>query len=252
MTNHETRHALINAAAVLLTLATAQTAEPIAGRQLNIVFILADDLGYSDLGCMGSKFYQTPNIDRLAAQGMRFTNAYAACSVCSPTRASILTGKYPARLHLTDWLNGRPDRPDQKLNRPQFQMFLPLEEVTLAEALKDAGYQTAFVGKWHLGEASECWPEHQGFDLNIGGCGAGHPPSYFSPYGIKNLSDGPKGEYLNERLTDEALKFLNHAEKGQAVPSLLRALRRPHAVAGETRRHRQIQAAGGETGQVRP
>jgi len=151
---------------------------------------------------------------------MRFTDAYAACSVCSPTRASILTGKYPARLHLTDWLNGRPDRPDQKLNRPNFQMFLPLEEVTLAEALKDAGYQTAFIGKWHLGESTNYWPEHQGFDLNIGGCGAGHPPSYFSPYHIPNLPDGPKGEYLNERLTEEALKFMDRAAR-QKNPFLL-------------------------------
>jgi arylsulfatase A-like enzyme len=174
----------------------------------NVLFILADDLGWSDLGCYGSKFYETPNLDRLAKESVRFTDAYAACNVCSPTRASILTGKYPARLHLTDWLNGRNDRPDQKLNRPKFQMFLPLEEVTVAEALKEAKYQTAFIGKWHLGESPNYWPEHQGFDLNIGGCGAGHPPSYFSPYGIPNLPDGPKGEYLNDRLTDEALKFL--------------------------------------------
>lgn len=137
-----------------------------ASAKPNVVFILADDLG-----CYGSTFYETPNLDRLAKQGLRFTDAYAACNVCSPTRAAILTGKYPARLHLTDWLTGRPDRPDQKLNRPKFQMFLPLTEVTIAEALKDAGYQTAFIGKWHLGEESKYWPEHQGFDLNIGGCG---------------------------------------------------------------------------------
>ena len=194
---------------LLLTLLGCATV--LAADRPNIVFILADDLGWADLGCYGSKFYETPHLDSLAKQGMRFTDAYAACNVCSPTRASILTGKYPARLHLTDWLSGRPDRPDQKLNRPQFQMFLPLEEVTLAEALKDAGYQTAFIGKWHLGESTNYWPEHQGFDVNIGGCGAGHPPSYFSPYHIPNLPDGPKGEYLNDRLTEEALKFLTRA-----------------------------------------
>jgi arylsulfatase A-like enzyme len=183
-----------------------------ASRRPNVVFILADDLGWADLGCYGSKFYETPNLDRLAKQGMRFTDAYAAANVCSPTRAAILTGKHPARLHLTDWLTGRPDRPDQKLNRPNFQMFLPLAEVTVAEVLKEAGYRTAFIGKWHLGEESKYWPEHQGFDLNIGGCGKGHPPSYFSPYGIPNLKDGPPGESLNERLTDEALKFLEQTK----------------------------------------
>jgi arylsulfatase A-like enzyme len=139
---------------------------------------------------------------------MRFTDAYAACSVCSPTRASILTGKYPARLHLTDWLPGRPDRPDQKLKRPVILDHLPLEEVTLAEALQEAGYRTGFIGKWHLG-GTNFFPENQGFDLNVGGCQRGSPPSYFSPYRIPTLPDGPKGEYLTDRLTDEALKFID-------------------------------------------
>lgn len=186
----------------------------------NIVFILADDLGWADLGCYGSTFYETPHLDRLAKEGMRFTDAYAACNVCSPTRASILTGKYPARLQLTDWLHTRPERPNQKLNPPKIQMFLPLEEDTLGEALKAAGYQTAFIGKWHLGSETNYYPEHQGFDLNIGGCGSGHPPSYFSPYGIRTLPDGPKGEYLNDRLTDEALKFMDRAAQKKA-PFLL-------------------------------
>ncbi|NQX01451.1 sulfatase-like hydrolase/transferase, partial [bacterium] len=202
-----------------LLLATGATTGWAADRP-NVIFILADDLGWADLGCYGSTFYETPNLDSLARQGMRFTDAYAAGNVCSPTRASILTGKHPARLHLTDWLNGRPNRPDQKLNRADFQMFLPPDEVTLAEALKDGGYQTAFIGKWHLGESTSYWPEHQGFDLNIGGCGSGRPQSYFSPYGIPNLPDGPKGEYLNDRLTDEALKFLDRAAQ-QKKPFLL-------------------------------
>ncbi|MGN6553233.1 MAG: sulfatase [Verrucomicrobiota bacterium] len=196
----------------MVSLATAAPAKP------NIVFILTDDLGAHDLGCYGSTFYETPNLDRLAKQGMRFTDAYAACNVCSPTRASIVSGKYPARLHLTDWLPGRGNHPDQKLNQPVFQMFLPLEEFTIAEALHADGYQTAFFGKWHLGESTNYFPDHQGFDLNIGGCGLGHPPSYFSPYRIPTLPDGPPGEYLNERLTDEALKFLDHA---QGKPFLL-------------------------------
>lgn len=184
----------------------------------NIVFILTDDLGWADLGCYGSTFYETPNLDQLAKQGTRFTDAYAACNVCSPTRASILTGKYPARLHLTDWLPGRADAPNQKLKRPVIRKFLPLEEVTLAEALREAGYQTAFFGKWHLGEDEAHFPQAQGFDLNVGGCGKGHPPSYFSPYGIPTLKDGPKGEYLNDRLTDEVLTYI---EKSKDKPFLV-------------------------------
>ena len=194
------------ASAAGASLLAAEIAKP------NIIFILADDLGWVDLGCYGSTFHETPNLDRLAAQGMRFTDAYAACSVCSPTRASIMTGKYPARLHLTDWLPGQPNRPNQKLNRPDFQKFLPLEEITIAEALKAGGYQTALIGKWHLGEDAEYYPEHQGFDLNIAGSGHGHPPSYFSPYKLPNLPDGPQGEYLNDRLTDEALKFIEQSK----------------------------------------
>jgi arylsulfatase A-like enzyme len=207
---------LVIAAALLVLQPVWATADPAgappAPRRPNVVFILADDLGWADLGCYGSKFYETPNLDRLAQRGMRFTEAYAAANVCSPTRAALLTGKSPARLQLTDWLTGRPDQPDQKLNRPRFQMFLPLAEVTIAEALQEAGYRTAFIGKWHLGEESKYWPEHQGFDLNLGGCGKGHPPAYFSPYGLPNLKDGPPGESLNERLTDEALKFLEQSK----------------------------------------
>jgi arylsulfatase A-like enzyme len=198
--------------AFLLAIAVLHAGTATAAQRPNIIFILADDLGWRDLGCYGSTFYETPNLDRLAAQGLRFTDAYAACNVCSPTRASILTGKYPARLHLTDWLPGRPDRPDQKLKRPIIRQHLPLEEVTIAEALKDAGYATAFMGKWHLG-ATNFFPERQGFDLNVGGCEKGQPPSYFSPYRIPNLPDGPAGEYLTDRLTGEALKFIENAKE---------------------------------------
>ena len=190
-----------------------QAGEPAAqSKKPNIVFILADDLGWADLGCYGSTFHETPNLDKLAGQGMRFTDAYAACAVCSPTRASIVTGKYPARLHITDWIPGRGEKPEQKLKQPDFQQFLPTDEFTIAKVLKAGGYRTAFIGKWHLGESPSCWPEHQGFDLNIAGCGHGQPPSYFSPYGFPNLTDGPKGEYLNERLTDEALKFIERSK----------------------------------------
>jgi len=147
----------------------------------NIVFFLIDDLGWADVGCFGSKYYQTPNIDRLAKEGMRFTEAYAACAVCSPTRASIMTGKYPARLRLTDWIPGSGDAPTNALRIPEWRKFLALEEVTIAEVLKPAGYVTASIGKWHLG-GPEYYPEHQGFDLNVAGCDIGSPDSYFWPY----------------------------------------------------------------------
>jgi arylsulfatase A-like enzyme len=179
----------------------------------NIVFILVDDLGWADVGCFGSKFYETPNIDRLATQGMRFTDAYAACAVCSPTRASIMTGKYPARLHLTDWIPGEPNRPAHALRSPEWRKYLPLEEVTIAKALKPAGYICASIGKWHLG-GPKYYPEHQGFDLNIAGCDIGRPATYFWPYegGTQTVPGlqvgGRKGEYLTDRLTDAAERFI--------------------------------------------
>ena len=182
----------------------------------NIVFILIDDLGWTDLGCYGSTFYQTPNIDRLAAQGMRFTDAYAACNCCSPTRASILTGKYPARLRVTDWIPGHP-HPWAKLKPPDWRQYLALEEVTLAEALKSAGYATASVGKWHLGGPDHT-PERQGFDLNFGGDARGAVSSYFWRYPIPSIISGQEGEYLTDRLTDEALKFI---ETNRARPFFL-------------------------------
>ncbi|HLF95418.1 MAG TPA: sulfatase, partial [Planctomycetota bacterium] len=188
--------------ALLLALASPSQADP-----PNVVVILVDDLGWTDLGCFGSPFYETPHIDRLAAQGMRFTHAYSACTVCSPTRASLMTGKYPARLHVTDWIAGHA-RPKAKLKVPDWTKHLALEETTVAEALKAAGYATASIGKWHLGPPAH-FPEKQGFDLNRGGCDKGQPPSYFSPYRIPTLEEGEKGEYLTDRLTTEALAFLD-------------------------------------------
>src|SRR5262249_23896888 len=142
--------------AALVLVAPSQGSEAAAAEpsRPNFVFILIDDLGWRDVGCYGSKFYETPNIDKLATPGMRLTNGYAHRPVCSPTRASILTGKYPARLHLTDWLPGRADRPSQKLLRPKIVQHLPLEEVTIARALKPLGYVSASIGKWHLGNES--------------------------------------------------------------------------------------------------
>lgn len=174
--------------------------------KLNVVVILTDDLGWTDLGCFGSKFYETPHIDRLASQGMKFTDAYSSCTVCSPTRASLLTGQYPARLRITDWIAGHK-RPFAKLNVPDWTMQLATSIPNLANVLKSAGYATASIGKWHLGP-EECWPEKQGFDVNIAGCHRGQPPSYFSPYKIETLTDGPNGEFLSDRLTQEAVKFI--------------------------------------------
>ena len=185
----------------------------------NFVFFLADDLGWRDAGCYGSTFYQTPNIDRLARQGMRFTEAYAACPVCSPTRASIMTGKYPARLGTTNYFGApQPDAVARHWTRNKpllpapFLEHLSLEETTIAKALRQAGYATYFAGKWHLG-GKGYWPEDHDFDVNIGGCQAGAPASYFSPYGNPKLADGPKGEHLDDRMAAESVKFLEHVGK---------------------------------------
>ena len=177
----------------------------------NIVFILADDLGWHDLGCYGHEIHETPNIDKLASDGMRFTDGYAASPVCGPTRASILSGKYPSRTGYThNWLTPNPEERlfwGEGMPRTR-HAFMKLEELTLAEALKDSGYQTAFVGKWHLGEAP-FYPGRQGFDVNVGGSHWGHPyEGYFSPYMMPNLKNGPKGEYLPDRLTREAINVL--------------------------------------------
>ena len=177
------------------------------GDKPNIVFILADDLGWSDVNCYGHRFHETPNIDRLAAGGMRFTDAYAACPVCSPTRASIMTGKYPATLGLTDWIPGLRNGTRYKLLMPDFLKRLPLEEITIAEMLKAAGYVTGAVGKWHLGPRGY-WPENQGFDVNIGGNHTGTPAGgYFLPNRM-TLKNMKKGDYLTDRLSDEGAKFI--------------------------------------------
>lgn len=186
-----------------------------ADRLPNFVFILVDDLGQRDLGCYGSQFYETPHIDALAKSGVTFTNAYSACPVCSPTRASIQSGKYPARLHTTDYFGGptcdealadsryvgRPLLPPSYLTR------LPLEEATIAETLAEAGYATLYAGKWHLGPHGY-WPEDQGYQTNLGGNRDGHPKSYFSPYENPKLLDGPDGEHIDERLANEVANFI--------------------------------------------
>lgn len=187
----------------------------------NVVLIMADDLGWMDLNCQGNALLDTPAINRLAEQGMRFTDGYAAAPVCTPTRAAIMTGLSPARLDITNHAPGNPDYVSEQtgLKGAEWTTYLPLEHVTLAEHLKSAGYATGFVGKWHLshrpGRDTEglleprLRPEFQGFDLNIGGCRFGGPPSYFEPYRIPNIPPRREGDYLPERLADESIDFLN-------------------------------------------
>ena len=188
----------------------------------NIVFILADDLGWADLSVYGADLHQTPNLDRLAAEGLRLTHAYAAAPVCTPTRASIMTGKHPARLHMTIWREAfRRPPTNRPLIPPVTVGDLPHSEVTLAEVLREAGYLTAHVGKWHLGDASY-YPENHGFDINIGGTHWGAPQTFFFPYRgnrlyggepryVPGLPFGNPGEYLTDRLTDEALHIIERA-----------------------------------------
>ncbi len=179
--------------------------------QLNFLFVLADDLGYRDVGFNHPEtFYETPQLDALAAGGMVFTDFYAASPVCSPTRASILTGKHPARLGATNFFTGQRAG---KFEPATFESLMAPEETTLAEALKEAGYRTAHIGKWHLG-GDGALPTDQGFDLNRGGGENGLPHSHFSPFkNVPSLPPGPEGEYLTTRLAEEAVAFLDESAK---------------------------------------
>jgi arylsulfatase A-like enzyme len=193
---------------VLLACALFSAAE---AEKPNFLFILVDDLGCRDLGYEGSTFHETPNIDALAASGMRFDQGYAACQVCSPSRASIMLGKTPARHGITQWIGSASgmkwDRDDPVLP-VEYNHNLPKEDTTLAEALRTAGYTTFFAGKWHLGSKGS-WPEDHGFMVNKGGWDAGSPKGgYFSPYGNPNLEDGPDGESLTLRLANETAAFI--------------------------------------------
>ena len=175
----------------------------------SVLFILVDDLGYMDIGANNpNTFYETPNIDKLAASGMRFTDGYAANPVCSPTRYSIMTGRYPSRVDATNFFSGRRSG---KFNPAPLNDRMPLDEITIAEALKEHGYQTFFAGKWHLGPTEEYWPTQQGFDVNRGGHRGGGPyggKKYFSPYENPTLSNGPEGEHLPDRLARETSEFI--------------------------------------------
>ena len=185
-----------------------------AARKPNIVFILADDLGWRDLSNEGSKFYESPHIDRIASQGMKFTRGYATCQVCSPSRASILTGKYPTKHGITTWIGDRSGEAWRGANRqdthlpPEYDRNLRVEEITLAEVLRDAGYKTFFAGKWHLGSKTS-WPTDHGFEINQGGWDVGSPRGgYFSPWENPNLKSGPAGESLPIRLGRETAAFI--------------------------------------------
>ncbi|HIA63044.1 MAG TPA: DUF4976 domain-containing protein [Planctomycetaceae bacterium] len=207
--------------------------------QPNIVLILVDDLGWMDLSCQGSDYFRTPNIDRLAAQGMRFTDAYAACAVCSPTRAAVMTGRWPGRVGVTDWIRARFQRGSQptpsktrteyvggnnrKLLCPPNPFWMEHEETTIAELLKPKGYVSCHIGKWHLGDPA-WYPQRQGFDLNIAGCDIGQPPSYFDPYNHprynfdKQMMPRKQGEFLTHREGHEAKQFI---EQNRSKPFFL-------------------------------
>ena len=201
---------------------TVVAASPTPGP--NILFILVDDLGWSDVGCYGADLHETPNIDNLATQSVRFMQAYAASSICSPTRASIMTGQHPARLHMTIWHENAIKAPDR--SRPWLEAAaehnLPLRHLTIAEALRNVGYKTWHVGKWHLGDAAH-YPENHGFDLNVGGTFWGAPVTFWFPYrgefgrakekryvpGLKNRTDG---DYLPDQFTDEAIELIRNSD----------------------------------------
>ena len=222
----------------LVALAVYANAHPrlqAAERPLNFVVFLVDDLGWLDLTAQGNDYFRTPNIDRLAKEGIRFTDAYAACAVCSPTRAAVQTGRYPGRIGVTDWIRSRFQRGkigtpkknpvtwvggrNRKLLCPPNPFWMEHEEVTIAEALKPKGYVSGYIGKWHLGD--DAWyPTGQGYDANRGGCDYGQPPSYFDPFnnpkhrhemiraGIPHLPGRKKGQYLTHREAEEAVALI--------------------------------------------
>lgn len=198
-------------AVILLCFACASCNFQSEKEKTNFVFFLVDDMGWMDIGANGSSFYETPNIDQLAKEGMLFTQAYAASPVCSPTRASILTGKNPARINLTQWIGGP--------GNPNYERNLPLEEALFPEMLQQAGYKTAFMGKWHLNNVAgeeTFWPDKHGFDINVGGHFRGGlyiKNKFFSPWDIPNLENGPEGEYMTDRLAQEAVQFIDTQEE---------------------------------------
>lgn len=203
--------------AVLLLCSTAWA------KPSNMLFILVDDLGYADVGSYGNTLHETPNVDQLAADGLRFTDAYAACAVCSPSRASIQTGQYPIRFGITDWIPGA-QKINTALKERYTERMLPLEATTIAEAVKAQGYRTAFVGKWHLNDEdhSTGFPEDQGYDINIGGHHKGQPPSgYFAPFNNPRMENKPDDDYLTDRMGDEAVALIESFSEDPEQPFFL-------------------------------
>jgi arylsulfatase A-like enzyme len=195
------------------------TAQAPRSRRPNVILLLVDDWGWTDLGAYGSSFYETPHLDKVAKEGIRFTNAYASCPVCSPTRAALLTGKVPPRVNITDWIPGRSHHEFSPIVMPEDSDHLALEETTIPELLKPLGYVSASIGKWHLG-GEGFGPREQGFDVNIAGTDKGSPPGYFAPYRepLPGIEDSPEGEFLTERLCVEAETFI---EANQSRPFFL-------------------------------
>jgi arylsulfatase A-like enzyme len=212
---------------VLLALSGSVSGGSVAQDRPNVIFFLVDDMGWMDSSLYGSTFYQTPAMERLAKSAVRFTNAYSASPLCSPARASIMSGQYPARHGMTTALGHQPikeDDPDYQIEKlmttpdriyPASRKVLAVEQYTLAEAFRDAGYRTGFVGKWHMGHAPEYWPDQQGFEFTFKGTPDSGPPSYFSPYRFRmgNVTDGPAGEYITDRATTEALKYIHNGDE---------------------------------------
>lgn len=194
--------------AALSAFAAAQTQTSSAQQPPNIIFIMVDDWGWSDAGCLGSDYYETPNIDRLAREGLRFTNAYANAPNCAPTRACLLSGQYPTRhgVYTVGDSDRRPPRLRKLIPTPNTRVLDPA--ITSFIEAMPLNYASCSLGKWHLGTDPEAGPKAQGFDLNVGGDSAGHPRRYFSPYKNRFIGDGPAGEYLTDRLTDEAIEFI--------------------------------------------
>lgn len=224
---------LISYCGLMFFVTTAWAESSVKSKPPHVILIMTDDMGWMDLACQGNGKLRTPNIDALAKQGVRFTNAYSASPVCSPTRAALITGLAPARLNITQHGADRPNfwPKDRKVQPPEIEHILPLERVTLAERLQQAGYATSFFGKWHLsgsavkkGDPSTggpaYYPDRQGFDVNFGGCGKGGPPTYFDPYRIPTLKPRKTGEYLSDRLADETITWMREYHEQPMFVSL--------------------------------
>ena len=251
------RHLALTLATALLFLGigsvteASETGRPTeTSERPNVVLIVADDLGWKDLGCYGSSFYETPHLDSLSSQGLRFTDAYSCGPNCAPTRACLMSGRYtPVHGIYTVGSGARGKSKFRRLTPPENQTVLHRDFVTLGELFRDAGYATAHFGKWHLGEPGSGGPTEQGFEKNVGGNKAGHPKSYFSPYRNPNLADGPKGENLTDRLSMEVVQFIrDHQDEAFFAYVPYYAVHTPiQAKASLTEKYRDKEATEGQS-----